>query len=49
MHLSNQILPRYSSELLALESKITRAASYPENSVVVDFLRPLVLRLTVWR
>lgn len=36
-------------ELLTLKSQIIRAASYPETSAVVDFLRPLLLRLTVWR
>ena len=27
----------------------TARAPYPETSAVVDFLRPLLLRLTVWR
>jgi hypothetical protein len=36
-------------ELPIAESQITAWASYPETSVVVDFFRPLLLRLTVWR
>jgi hypothetical protein len=34
-------------ELPNAESEITASASYPETSTVVDFLRPLLLRLTV--
>ena len=37
------------SELPNAELKITASASYPLTSAVVDFLRPLLLRLTVWR
>jgi hypothetical protein len=32
-----------------LNSLITESASYPLTSIVVDFLRPLLLCLTVWR
>ncbi len=40
---------RSKSELPDADSKNTARASYPETSVVVDFFRPLLLRLTVWR
>ena len=41
--------PKLPRELPNAESKITASASYPLTSIVVDFLRPLLLCLTVWR